>query len=237
MGETFGELVKRLRNQAGLSQSRLANKSKLSTSFIAKLERDDRNKNAPTAIRSSTLELLADGLGLSEDSPDRKLLIDAASEQKRQRQLAREREVVSHFLGSREILETTQRTYVEPHDSSILLEVLRRSRENYPIRTKLHGTKIDWDDYHRKYPTVQEKISNDTWYAISDTGSFFGFMGTMIKYKYVNPDVLFDIVYIDKKLWYDNKDFTDNMRREYNEHLWEEWEYLIKLADKCDNKD
>jgi transcriptional regulator with XRE-family HTH domain len=123
------------------------------------------------------------------------------------------------------------------HDSAILLEILRRSRENYPRRTKLHGTKINWDDYDRKYPTVQEKISNDTWYDISDTGSFFEFMGTMVKYEYVNPDVLFDIVYIDKKLWYDNKDFTDNMRREYNEHLWEEWEYLIKLLDKRYNKD
>ena len=164
-------------------------------------------------------------------------------------------------LGSGEILDTTQGTYIEPHDgtpevrstditdrsiralqprgthdSGILLEILRRSRENYPRRTKLHGTKINWDDYHRKYPTVREKISNDTWYDISDTGSFFGFMGTMIKYEYINPDVVLDIVYIDTKLWYDNKEFTDNMRREYNEHLWEEWEYLIKLVDKRYNK-
>jgi transcriptional regulator with XRE-family HTH domain len=262
MSETLGELVKRLRRQANLSQKALAKKCDLSVSLIIKLERDGRNKKAWNAIRSSTLGLLADGLGLSKDSPDRQLLIDAASEQKRQRQLARAREVVSLHLGSGEILDTTQRTYVEPHDrtpevrstditdrssrapqprgthdSGILLEILRRSRENYPIRTKLHGTKINWGGYHRQYPTVQEKISNDTWYAISDTGSFFGFMGAMIKYEYVNPDVLFDIVYIDKELWYDNKDFTDHMRREYNEHLWEEWEYLITLADKRDNKD
>jgi len=275
MGESLGELVKRLRRQVGLSQITLAKKCHLSPSLIIKLERDGRKKTASTAILPSTLELLADGLGLSKDSPDRKLLINAASEQKRQRQLARAREVVSLLepIPAKELtvrgrpdspddLSKPQATYIEPHDrtpevrstditdrssralelnathdSSILLEILRRSRENYPIRTKLHGTKIDWDEYHRTYQTVQEKISNDTWYAISDTGSFFGFMGTMIKYEYVNPDVVLDIVYIDTKLWYDNKDFTDHMRREYNEHLWEEWEYLIKLVDNRDNND
>jgi transcriptional regulator with XRE-family HTH domain len=261
MNETFAQILLRLRKKAKLTQKRLAEKTHISPEEISILERDDTSKKSPTVIRYSTLEALANGLSLSEDSPERRQFFEAAAERNQQRRL-RASKLESFLLGSGEILETTQRTYVESHDrtpevrstdvtdrssralelksthdSGILLEILRRSRENYPIRTKLHGTKIDWGDYHRKYPTVQEKISNDTWYAISDTGSFFGFMGTMIKYEYVNPDVVLDIVYIDTKLWYDNKDFTDHMRREYNEHLWEEWEYLIKLVDNRDNND
>ena len=79
MSETLSQLVKRLRKQTWLTQKTLAEKSGLSTSFITKLERDDK-KMALATIRTSTLEQLADGLGLSKDSPDRQLLIELALE-------------------------------------------------------------------------------------------------------------------------------------------------------------
>jgi transcriptional regulator with XRE-family HTH domain len=84
MGETFGQLVKRLRNQARLSQEKLAEASDLSISITLKIERDDKNKNAPMAFRTDTLEKLANGLGLSEDSPDRKLLFETHWERAKQ---------------------------------------------------------------------------------------------------------------------------------------------------------
>jgi transcriptional regulator with XRE-family HTH domain len=80
-------MVKRLREQMHLTQKALAEKSGLSSSLISKLERDD--KKTLTAIRTSTLDLLADGLGLSKDSPDRQLLIDVAFEGKQQSEQTR----------------------------------------------------------------------------------------------------------------------------------------------------
>jgi transcriptional regulator with XRE-family HTH domain len=74
MGETLAQLVLRLRNQTGLSQERLAKVSGVSKSEIFKIEKD----KASPAIRPKTLEHLADGLGLSKDSPDRQLLFEVA---------------------------------------------------------------------------------------------------------------------------------------------------------------
>jgi hypothetical protein len=115
------------------------------------------------------------------------------------------------------------------HDTGVLLEILRRSHDNYPIRTKLRGKKLDWYKYNEDYPTIEQKLTNREWYDMSDTGSFFDFIGAMVKYKYVNPEILFSIITIDENLWNDNKDFIDNMRIEYTSDLWSHWEYLIDL--------
>ena len=51
MGETFGTLVRKLRDQARLTQEELAKTSGLSLSLIIKIERDNKNKKAPMAFR------------------------------------------------------------------------------------------------------------------------------------------------------------------------------------------
>lgn len=78
MAETLGQVVKRLRKQQGdISQGRLAEQSGLSISLINKIERDRLRGE----IRRSTLERLADGLGLGESS-DRQLLVELALKKK-----------------------------------------------------------------------------------------------------------------------------------------------------------
>jgi transcriptional regulator with XRE-family HTH domain len=61
MKETFDQILLSFRNRAGLTQKQLANDSHVSESLISRLERD----MASTTIRFSTIELLADALGLS----------------------------------------------------------------------------------------------------------------------------------------------------------------------------
>jgi transcriptional regulator with XRE-family HTH domain len=85
MNETFAQILLRLRKLAGLIQKRLAEKSHISVEEISRLERDDTIKKPPTVIRYATLEALANGLGLSEGSPDRRQFFDAAAERNRQR--------------------------------------------------------------------------------------------------------------------------------------------------------
>lgn len=85
MGETFGQLVKRLRKQAGLTQAQLAAKSQLSEAMISKYEQGRR----VTQFRKGTLEQLAHGLGLSKDSPDRQLLFQVAWEHEQRERAAK----------------------------------------------------------------------------------------------------------------------------------------------------
>jgi transcriptional regulator with XRE-family HTH domain len=99
MGETFSQLVKRLREQAGLTQERLAKKSGLSPSIISKYERDKASTKAPTRVRDETLELLADGLGLSQDSPDRRRLVEVAWEREQQERDTTSRLRFARLLG------------------------------------------------------------------------------------------------------------------------------------------
>ena len=98
MSETLSQIVKRLRKQAGISQGQLATKSKLSKSMISKIEQD----KASPVIRSHTLEALADGLGLSTDSPDRRLLFEVAWEREE-----RERERASDLIRLMEAIPNT----------------------------------------------------------------------------------------------------------------------------------
>jgi transcriptional regulator with XRE-family HTH domain len=55
----------------------------VSPAEISKIEQD---KASPT-IRSTTLEMIADGLGLSTDSPDRRLLFEVAWEREQRKRL------------------------------------------------------------------------------------------------------------------------------------------------------
>ena len=59
---TFGELLRRYRTVAGLTQEELAERARLSARGITALERGER-----TTPRRDTVQLLADVLGLSEE--------------------------------------------------------------------------------------------------------------------------------------------------------------------------
>ncbi len=61
-GESFGSILRRRRETAGLSQEALAERAGLSTAAISALERGERRRPYPHTVRS-----LADALGLSED--------------------------------------------------------------------------------------------------------------------------------------------------------------------------
>jgi transcriptional regulator with XRE-family HTH domain len=107
MGEILPQIVKRLREQARLSQGELAKRSELSKSMISKIEQD---KTSPV-IRSKTLGKLANGLGLSTDSPDRRLLFEAAWEREE-----RERAKTSDLLRLLEAIPHTPPPHKPPKD-------------------------------------------------------------------------------------------------------------------------
>jgi transcriptional regulator with XRE-family HTH domain len=84
MEQSLPQILKRLRKQqGGISQRQLAKQSGLSTSIISKIEQD----KASPVIRSSTLEMIANGLDLSTDSPDRRLLFEVAWEREQRKRV------------------------------------------------------------------------------------------------------------------------------------------------------
>jgi transcriptional regulator with XRE-family HTH domain len=79
--------MRRLRDQTGLSQKKFAKRCGLGESTIRQLERDDKNKDAPTSIRPTTLQSIVKGAELDTNHPDILLLHELAWERQRQKMI------------------------------------------------------------------------------------------------------------------------------------------------------
>jgi transcriptional regulator with XRE-family HTH domain len=98
---TLGKLVSRLRKKTGLSQKKFAQRCMLGESTIRQLERDEKNKDAPTSIRPTTLDLIADGAGLDKNHSDRLLLHELAWERERQKRIVAVAPLLAPIAGKK----------------------------------------------------------------------------------------------------------------------------------------
>jgi transcriptional regulator with XRE-family HTH domain len=124
MEERLGQFVKRLRKQQGdITQRQLAERSGLSVESVSKIEQD----KASPGIRHTTLERLADGLGLGKDSPDRRMLF-ALAWQREQRERERTSEVVRLMEAIPNITDEALKERVDSDGADILQKYYSQPR-------------------------------------------------------------------------------------------------------------
>lgn len=116
--------------------------------------------------------------------------------------------------------------------ASISFEISRRYDQLYPRMIELRKSPVKWEEFHRKYPTEQEKLGSDEWKLLREVGGFFELIGALVDEKVVYPQLLFKFMNIRPQLWSDNEETILKMRETYNKELWVYWGGLVKLHDE-----
>lgn len=115
--------------------------------------------------------------------------------------------------------------------SSICLEISRRYDQIYPELIRLSGSPIRWDEFHKTYPELKDKLASDEWILLRTAGGFFELVGAMVEDGLVDDRLLFKFMNIRPRIWLANEKTILMMRKRENSdnsELWIYWERLVK---------
>lgn len=139
-------------------------------------------------------------------------------------------------LVSALLLYRTIRLSARGQQAQIFLEISQKYDAIYSKRNQLLRDGIDWDELNRRYTTYEELVNSKEWREFRDVAGCFEFIGVLVKNKYINENVLFDMIVVNPPLnpadgqltvWERVENFIGKARVR-NPHLWENWQYLVE---------
>jgi len=88
--------------------------------------------------------------------------------------------------------------------SQVFLEITRRYQEIYRVRNELLNMNFSWQEFHRRHPTIDDKLASKEWLTLRRVAVVNEMLGVLVKHKYLDPNVLFDMFFLNPPRSLDN---------------------------------
>jgi hypothetical protein len=121
----------------------------------------------------------------------------------------------------------TLRQDVRGQKAQLFSDIVRYYNDIYVYRNQLLTMDLTWSAFRGKYSDIPEILNSNEWRIVRQAGAFFEFLGILVKRKYLDSDMVFDMIYVNPNAWARVSETVYKIRQDYNADLWINWEYLV----------